>query len=102
MTKEIVSIRKVILVTVVSMLLMCDVNAQDNSVSDKVTDVWIVMKSHFDLGFTDLAENVFQRYREEMMDKSLKVMEANKGGAKENQQFSFSLYKFSPAGFVLE
>ena len=66
-------------------LLVCDATAQNNTVSNKVTDVWIVVKSHFDLGFTDLAENVFQRYRTEMMDKSLKVMEANKGLSKENQ-----------------
>lgn len=67
------------------LLLMRDATAQDNAVSGKVTDVWIVVKSHFDLGFTDLAENVFQRYRTEMMDKSLKVMDANKGLSKENQ-----------------
>lgn len=74
-----------LLVVAVSMLLICDVAAQNNSVSTKVTDVWIVVKSHFDLGFTDLAENVFQRYRAEMMEKSLKVMEANRGQLKENQ-----------------
>lgn len=37
----------------------------------KVTDVFVVIKSHFDLGFTDQAANVFQRYRGEMMDKAL-------------------------------
>lgn len=44
----------------------------------KVTDVWVVFKTHFDLGFTDQAENVFERYRIEMMDKSLDVMEKNR------------------------
>ena len=44
----------------------------------KVTDVWVVIKSHFDLGFTDQAENVFQRYRVEMMDKALGVIEKNR------------------------
>jgi len=79
------SVRIKLLVLAVSILLMNNVTAQDKTVSGKVTDVWIVVKSHFDLGFTDLAENVFQRYRTEMMDKSLKVMEANKGLSKENQ-----------------
>jgi alpha-mannosidase len=41
----------------------------------KVTDVWVVFKTHFDLGFTDLPENVFRRYREEMMDNALAVIE---------------------------
>src|SRR6187401_1349226 len=74
-----------LLVAGLGMLFMYPANAQNNNTSDKVTDIWIVVKSHFDLGFTDLAENVFQRYRTEMMDKSLKVMEANKGLPKQDQ-----------------
>ena len=42
-----------------------------------VTDVWVVFKTHFDLGFTDLPENVFERYRVEMMDNALGVIEKN-------------------------
>ncbi|MBV8251373.1 MAG: hypothetical protein JO154_02100 [Chitinophaga sp.] len=53
-------------------------NAQTPPVSSKVTDVWIVVKSHFDLGFTDLAANVFHRYRAEMMDNSLKIFDQNR------------------------
>jgi alpha-mannosidase len=74
-----------LLIAVVCVFLLNAAAAQNNTVSNKVTDVWIVVKSHFDLGFTDLAENVFQRYRAEMMEKSLKVMEANRGQSKENQ-----------------
>lgn len=44
----------------------------------KVTDVWVVIKSHFDLGYTDLAANVFQRYRVEMMDNALKVIDEDR------------------------
>jgi len=43
-----------------------------------VTDVWVVFKTHFDLGFTDLPENVFKRYREEMMDNALSVIEKSR------------------------
>lgn len=77
--------KKRLLSLTLCMCLTCGVIAQDSTVSNKVTDVWIVVKSHFDLGFTDLAENVFQRYRTEMMDNSLKVMDANKGLPKEDQ-----------------
>ncbi|MES2775075.1 MAG: hypothetical protein V4722_12880 [Bacteroidota bacterium] len=73
------------LIAGLSMLVVFNAAAQDGIVPSKVTDVWIVVKSHFDLGFTDLSENVFHRYRAEMMDKSLKVMEANRGQSKENQ-----------------
>lgn len=45
--------------------------------NSKVTDIWLVFKTHFDLGFTDLPENVFQRYRGEMMDGALKIIDQN-------------------------
>lgn len=44
-----------------------------NRNASAVTDIWVVFKTHFDLGFTDLTENVIKRYREEMMDKALNV-----------------------------
>lgn len=57
-------------------------NSHTNS---KVTDVWVVFKTHFDLGFTDLPENVFKRYREEMMDNALKVIENSETLPKEKR-----------------
>ncbi len=52
--------------------------AQKHAADDsKVTDIWLVFKTHFDLGFTDLPENVFQRYRGEMMDGALKIIDDN-------------------------
>ncbi len=60
------------------LLPITEVNAQPSKgTNSKVTDIWVVFKTHFDLGFTDLPENVFRRYREEMMDNALKVMETN-------------------------
>lgn len=58
---------------------------KNNQEISKVTDVWVVFKTHFDLGFTDLPENVFKRYREEMMDKALGVIEKNTTQPKEKQ-----------------
>jgi len=51
--------------------------SQANKKTEHVTDVWVVFKTHFDLGFTDLPENVFKRYRAEMMDNALGVIEKN-------------------------
>ncbi|HVI48250.1 MAG TPA: hypothetical protein VM802_25505 [Chitinophaga sp.] len=51
--------------------------------NSKVTDIWVVFKTHFDLGFTDLPENVFRRYREEMMDNALKTIESSESLPKE-------------------
>jgi hypothetical protein len=63
------------------LILSTGVYAQQQKVNStgvsKVTDVWVVFKTHFDLGFTDLPENVFARYRGEMMDNALSVIEKN-------------------------
>ena len=57
----------------------------NHPVISKVTDVWVVFKTHFDLGFTDLPENVFSRYRGEMMDNALKIIEKNATQPKEKR-----------------
>ena len=41
----------------------------------QVTDVYVVIKSHFDLGFTNQAANVFEEYRTHAIDKALENME---------------------------
>ena len=82
-------IKKVKILIVVVLLLSTRAVAQqqqeNNPVNSKVTDIWVVFKTHFDLGFTDLPENVFARYRGEMMDKALKVIAENAAQPKEKQ-----------------
>lgn len=56
-------------------LLCLIVLAKAETKEVKVTDVWVVFKTHFDLGYTDFPENVFARYRGEMIDKALNVIE---------------------------
>ena len=58
-------------------LLLLVLASSSFSQAQKVTDVWVVFKTHFDLGFTDLPENVFEKYRGEMMDKALDIIEKN-------------------------
>ncbi len=43
-----------------------------------VENVWVVFKTHFDLGYTDRVENVLKRYRTEMMDNALRNIEADR------------------------
>lgn len=66
-------------------LFMSNANAQHSNNASKVTDIWVVFKTHFDLGFTDLPENVFARYRGEMMDNALNVIEKNASQPKAKQ-----------------
>lgn len=44
----------------------------------KVTDVWVVFKTHCDLGYTMSAEAVFRKYREPMMDSAIRLIEADR------------------------
>ncbi len=41
-------------------------------------EIILVFKTHFDIGYTDLAENVLKRYRTEMIDHALEVVDRNR------------------------
>jgi len=43
-----------------------------------VRDIIIVYKTHFDIGYTDLATNVVRRYRTSMIEQALKVVDQNR------------------------
>ncbi|MBL9136411.1 MAG: hypothetical protein JNK85_11110 [Verrucomicrobiales bacterium] len=43
-----------------------------------VEEVVVVFKTHFDIGYTDMASNVVNRYRTTMMDGALEVVEASR------------------------
>jgi hypothetical protein len=59
------------------------------AVTGGATDVWVVFKTHFDIGYTDLITNVLARYRGPMIDQALAVMQANRtAGA---QRFSWTV-----------
>lgn len=55
-----------------------------------VQEVVVVFKTHFDIGYTDMASNVVQRYRTSMIDDALKVVDQNRGLSPE-QQFVWTL-----------
>ena len=55
-----------------------------------VTDVWVVFKTHFDIGYTDLVTNVLNRYRGEMMDNALAVIDTDRNLAPD-QRFTWTL-----------
>jgi hypothetical protein len=55
-----------------------------------VGEVIVVFKTHFDIGYTDMASNVVQRYRTTMIDDALKVVDQNHDLPSE-QQFVWTL-----------
>src|SRR5512143_4123657 len=55
-----------------------------------VDQVIVVFKTHFDIGYTDMASNVVQRYRTSMIDQALAVVDESRG-LPPNQQFVWTV-----------
>jgi alpha-mannosidase len=60
------------------------------SCSASIEQVIIVFKTHFDIGYTDMASNVVHRYRTSMIDQALNVSDQNRGLPAE-QQFVWTI-----------
>jgi hypothetical protein len=58
--------------------------------SRALEEVIIVSKTHFDIGYTDLASRVVDRYRTTMADQALKLVEESRA-LPPDQQFSWTL-----------
>ena len=56
----------------------------------KLEEVIVVSKTHFDIGYTDLASRVVDRYRTSMADQALKLVEESLG-LPPDQHFSWTL-----------
>ena len=56
----------------------------------RVEEVIIVFKTHFDIGYTDMAAAVVERYRTSMIDQALEVVERNRDLPPE-QQFVWTI-----------
>lgn len=55
-----------------------------------VDEVVVVFKTHFDLGYTDMASNVLHRYRTTMIDQALTVVDRNRD-LPPDRQFAWTL-----------
>ena len=65
-------------------------SAQARSAWPKLGEVIVVSKTHFDIGYTDLASRVVDRYRTSMADQALKLVDESLG-LPPDQQFSWTL-----------
>ena len=64
--------------------------AENASRWPKLEEVIVVSKTHFDIGFTDLASRVVDRYRTSMADQALKLVDESRG-LPPDQQFAWTL-----------
>jgi len=56
----------------------------------QVEEVIVVFKTHFDIGFTDMASNVVKRYQTEMIDNALRVVDQNRS-LPPDRQFAWTI-----------
>lgn len=54
------------------------ISSQTLTLAPGVSEIIIVFKTHFDIGYTDMASNIVQKYRTTMIDDALKVVEQNR------------------------
>jgi len=52
--------------------------AKARSRSLKVTDIWVVFKTHLDIGYTETIDHVLKTYRVDMMDQALSIIEQDR------------------------
>ena len=81
------------------LLLAAAACGQAGSPWPKLEDVIIVSKTHFDIGYTDLASKVVDRYRTTMADQALKLVEESRG-LPADRQFSWTLAGWPMAQIV--
>jgi hypothetical protein len=72
------------------LLLAATAGAEQSSPWPKLEEVIVVSKTHFDIGYTDLASRVVDRYRTSMADQALKLVDESRG-LPPDQQFSWTL-----------
>src|SRR5207237_10826704 len=75
---------RALLIAVFSLLAAAS-NAQTTQPASHVKQIILVFKTHFDIGFTDLAKNVVERYRTQFMDRAISVYDETKQLPKEKQ-----------------
>lgn len=69
------------------LLAVFPARSEDKKSSDfpQLEEVIVVYKTHFDIGYSDLARNVVHKYRTEMLDHALDNIEKNSNSPKEEQ-----------------
>jgi alpha-mannosidase len=66
----------------------------------KVTDVWVIFKTHCDLGYTMTAEAVNEKYRVAMMDNAIRLREADQAKPAE-ERFKWTIAGWPMAANIL-
>ena len=89
-----------ILATINSTAQIAVVDTDEGSSSKEVTDIVIVFKMHFDIGYTTWAEGVLQQYSKQMLKETLESIEKTSHLPK-SEQFKWTIPSW-PLKYMLE
>ena len=67
-----------------------DPGQSDGDTSSKVTDIVVVFKMHVDIGYTNWAEGVLQKYCDSMLDETLASIDET-SSLPESEQFVWTI-----------
>jgi len=76
------------------------VDTDKGTAKDNVTDIVIVFKMHFDIGYTNWAESVLQEYSNEMLEKTLQSIDET-SSLPQKEQFKWTIPSW-PLKYMLE
>ncbi len=76
--------------TLLGGLLLAAGSRAGNAASPDIRELVVVFKTHFDIGYTDFASNIVQRYRTTFMDQALEVVDRSRALPPE-QQFVWTI-----------
>lgn len=65
-------------------------NVAPSTAQGRVKEIVVVFKTHFDIGYTDMATSIVQRYRTTMIDAALDVADRNEA-LPESQKFAWTI-----------
>ncbi len=84
--------RRISVLPCLAILLLVSFNPGTQAAPEvpRVQQVIIAFKTHFDIGYTDMASNVVRRYRTKMIDQALQVCDQNRDLPPE-QQFAWTI-----------
>ncbi len=91
------------LLILISIMLSAQIDAPENdegTINSKVTNVVVVFKMHVDIGYTNWAEGVLQKYCNEMLEETLKSIEETSSLPK-TEQFVWTIPAW-PLKYMLE
>jgi alpha-mannosidase len=71
-------LKKAFVILALTLVLAVFSSAASASPAPGVREVIVVFKTHFDIGYTDLARDVVRRYRTTMIDQALEIVDRNR------------------------